>query len=57
MTSRWALAGGSGSGRVFPSFPDPSLEDAGRAYYGENLERLLDGKRRYDPDGVFPPLA
>jgi FAD/FMN-containing dehydrogenase len=46
-----------GSGRVFPNFPDPALDDPGRAYYAGNYERLLRVKKRYDPDDVFPPVA
>ena len=43
-----------GTGGVYPNFPDPALEDPGRAYYGANLERLLRVKAAYDPDGFFP---
>ena len=42
-----------GSGGVYPNFPDPELENAGRAYYQSNLERLIRVKRRYDPDDFF----
>ena len=42
-----------GTGRVFPNFPDPDLEDWAQAYYGENLDRLLDVKARYDSGNLF----
>ena len=43
-----------GTGGAYPNFPDPALEDPGRAYYGANLERLVRIKAAYDPDGFFP---
>jgi FAD/FMN-containing dehydrogenase len=49
----WALLEPSGSGGVYPNFPDPDLADFGRAYYRENYERLLEVKATYDPDNVF----
>jgi hypothetical protein len=42
-----------GSGRVYPDFPDPELDDWRRAYYGETYARLREVKARYDPDAVF----
>jgi hypothetical protein len=42
-----------GSGRVYPNFPDPTLDDALTAYHGENLDRLREVKQTYDPDGFF----
>jgi FAD/FMN-containing dehydrogenase len=42
-----------GTGRVFPNFPDPDLEDWPRAYYGDNLDRLMTVKARYDPGNRF----
>ena len=44
--------GGHGS---FYNFPDPGLAEPARAYWGKNLPRLLEVKRRYDPDSVFTP--
>jgi FAD/FMN-containing dehydrogenase len=49
----WALLHPSGSGGVYPNFPDPDLPDPGHAYYRENYERLLDVKATYDPDNIF----
>ncbi len=37
----------------YQNFADPALVDWPRAYYGENLERLVEVKRTYDPDRVF----
>jgi|GEM_PF-2780626 len=37
------------------NFPDPGLEKPAQAYWGGNLQRLMDVKRRYDPDNVFNP--
>jgi hypothetical protein len=42
-----------GTGRAYPNFPDPDLEDWPRAYHGTNLERLVRVKERYDPDNLF----
>jgi FAD/FMN-containing dehydrogenase len=49
----WASVHPWGSGRVYPSFPDPDLDDWGRAYYGEHYPHLRKVKARYDPDDVF----
>jgi hypothetical protein len=42
-----------GSGGVYPNWPDPDLADWARAYHGENLDRLVEIKARYDPEGFF----
>ena len=44
---------GYGTGRAYQNFPDPELSDPLRAYYGQNLPRLRDIKRHYDPDNFF----
>jgi hypothetical protein len=49
----WALLHPLASGRVFPNFADPGLEDWGSAYYGPNYQRLVQVKARYDPAGFF----
>jgi FAD/FMN-containing dehydrogenase len=49
----WAIVHPYGSGRVYPNFPDPELEDWAQAYHAGNLERLIRVKRTYDPDNVF----
>jgi len=41
------------SGGAYQNFPDPSLRDAAAAYHGANLPRLMEVKRRYDPDNLF----
>jgi hypothetical protein len=53
LARSWELAHPYGTGGVYPNFPDPDLEDPGRAYYGSNYERLLRVKARYDPLGFF----
>ena len=53
VTRSWALVHRWGSGRVFPNFPDPDLEDWADAYYGSNYDRLVQVKARYDPAGFF----
>jgi FAD/FMN-containing dehydrogenase len=42
-----------GTGRWLNYLGDDQAEDAIRAAYGPNYERLRDVKRRYDPDNVF----
>jgi hypothetical protein len=49
----WAAVHGDGTGRVFPNFADLELEDWGSAYFGSNYRRLVELKRRYDPDNLF----
>jgi FAD/FMN-containing dehydrogenase len=53
VTRSWGAVHPWGTGRVFPNFPDPDLEDWARAYYGKNRDRLLDVKARYDPGNLF----
>ena len=49
----WAIAHPYGTGRVYPNFPDPHLDDPGQAYHGDNFARLITVKDRYDPDRLF----
>ncbi len=42
-----------GKGRWLNYLGDDQAEDAVRAAYGPNYDRLADVKRRYDPDNVF----
>ena len=53
LARSWASVHPWGSGRVYPNFPDPDLEDWAWAYHGTNLERLVRIKGRYDPDNFF----
>ena len=41
------------SDRAFQNFPDPQLEHPLQSYYGENLKRLVEVKRNYDPYNFF----
>jgi FAD/FMN-containing dehydrogenase len=49
----WALAHPYASGRVYPNFPDPALQDWAAAYHGTNAGRLRAVKRSYDPGRLF----
>ena len=53
VTRSLALVHPWASGGVYPNFPDPDLQDWAHAYYGENHDRLLRVKAKYDPDGFF----
>jgi FAD/FMN-containing dehydrogenase len=53
LSRSWELVHPWGSGGVYPNFPDPELEDSGRAYHGANLDRLRRVKTTYDPENVF----
>ena len=49
----WATAHADGSGRVYPNFPDPELDDWAAAYHAGNYPRLAAVKRAYDPHRFF----
>jgi FAD/FMN-containing dehydrogenase len=53
LTTAFAPVASYDSGAVYPNFPDPTLGSALRAYHGDNLSRLHEVKRQYDPDGFF----
>jgi FAD/FMN-containing dehydrogenase len=42
-------------GGSYQNFPDPGLANPAAAYYGANLPKLREIKRRIDPDNVFSP--
>ncbi len=41
------------SGGAYQNFVDRSQENWAEAYYGENLSRLVELKRKWDPDNLF----
>jgi FAD/FMN-containing dehydrogenase len=49
----WATAHADGSGRVYPNFPDPALDDWALAYHAGNYARLTAVKNAYDPHRFF----
>jgi Berberine and berberine like len=49
----WATAHADGSGRVYPNFPDPALEDWAVAYHAGNRARLAAVKHAYDRHRCF----
>lgn len=49
----WATAHADGSGRVYPNFPDPALDDWAAAYHADNYPRLAAVKNAYDPNRFF----
>jgi FAD/FMN-containing dehydrogenase len=53
LARSWSSLHPCSTGRVYPNFPDPDLEDWARAYHGTNFERLALIKAKYDPDGFF----
>ncbi len=53
VTSSWESVSTASSAGVYPCFPDPELDDWGRAYYRQNYPRLVEVKRSYDPANLF----
>ncbi|GAA3455163.1 FAD-dependent oxidoreductase [Dactylosporangium matsuzakiense] len=49
----WAIAHADGSGRVYPNFPDLTLDDWAAAYHADNHGRLVAVKRTYNPHRFF----
>ena len=63
VTRSWTTVHPYGSGRVYPNFPDPDLDEWDPSYHGDNRKRLQQIKAVYDPSGFFggappvPPIA
>jgi FAD/FMN-containing dehydrogenase len=53
VDTSWATAHADGSGRVYPNFPDPALDDWTAAYHAGNHRRLVAAKSAYDPHRFF----
>jgi FAD/FMN-containing dehydrogenase len=53
VDASWATAHTDGSGRIYPNFPDPALDDWAWAYHAGNYPRLQAVKRAYDPHRFF----
>jgi FAD/FMN-containing dehydrogenase len=53
LTSLWRSLRGSASGAAYVNYIDPELQGWKQAYYGANLDRLVQVKHRYDPHDVF----
>ena len=51
LARSWALTHAGGG--AYPNFPDADLGPWDAAYHGANLDRLLQVKARYDPEGTF----
>jgi FAD/FMN-containing dehydrogenase len=47
------IFGATPPAQSYQNFPDPTLRDWRRAYYGANYHRLVRVKRKYDPAGFF----
>ena len=50
----WEITHPHGTGGAYVNFPEDGLDLWAREYLGGNRERLLELKRRYDPEGILP---
>lgn len=53
VTGSWSTVRPYGSGGAYVNYPDPDLPAWARAYYGDNLERLIEIKAKHDPTALF----
>jgi hypothetical protein len=53
LNGLWSALRPSASGAAYVNYIDPALKDWQHAYYGSNLDRLIEVKRTYDPDDAF----
>ncbi|MBO3751773.1 FAD-binding oxidoreductase [Streptosporangiaceae bacterium NEAU-GS5] len=57
LRSSWQTVQPWSSGGVYPNFPDPTLTDPERSYWGGNLPRLERVKAAHDPGRMLPGLG
>ena len=53
LDSLWRGLRSSVTGFAYVNYIDPDLNDWQQAYYGANLDKLIQVKQNYDPDDVF----
>ncbi|HEX6075964.1 MAG TPA: FAD-binding oxidoreductase [Micromonosporaceae bacterium] len=53
VTGSWSTVRPYGSGGAYVNYPDLDLPAWARAYHGDNLERLIEVKAKYDPTALF----
>ena len=53
VTQAWELVHATGTGGVYPNFPEAGLDPWSAQHLGANRERMLALKARYDPSGLL----